>query len=218
MNEAQTQREMPQFRCHKVVHALPIAAIAKADEDGREAVTIVPQDPEFAAFEAPDGWRDRCRATIEDAGVYVVYEDGYASWSPTKAFEEGYTPIEAGEATGEAERAPALRADHELVNVTGTPSSAIVTRAPERSEGGAAMEYATHLDRCDPTAVLRFPPHPEANVTNEALLCVVEDRLMQFQNGPHPHAQNAVAITSIRQALAALRERHATTEAGPPMA
>lgn len=24
---------------------------------------------------------------------YVVYEDGYASWSPAKAFEEGYSQI-----------------------------------------------------------------------------------------------------------------------------
>lgn len=27
-------------------------------------------------------------------GYYVVYEDGFKSWSPAKAFEEGYTRIE----------------------------------------------------------------------------------------------------------------------------
>jgi len=27
-------------------------------------------------------------------GYYVVYEDGYESWSPTKEFQEGYELIE----------------------------------------------------------------------------------------------------------------------------
>lgn len=26
-------------------------------------------------------------------GYYVVYTDGYVSWSPAKAFEEGYTKV-----------------------------------------------------------------------------------------------------------------------------
>lgn len=26
-------------------------------------------------------------------GYYVLYEDGFASWSPAKSFEEGYTQI-----------------------------------------------------------------------------------------------------------------------------
>ena len=29
-------------------------------------------------------------------GYYVCYEDGYESWSPAKAFEEGYTRIPDG--------------------------------------------------------------------------------------------------------------------------
>jgi len=27
-------------------------------------------------------------------GYYVLYPDGYESWSPAKAFEEGYVPID----------------------------------------------------------------------------------------------------------------------------
>ena len=27
-------------------------------------------------------------------GYYVLYEDGFASWSPAKAFEEGYSRLE----------------------------------------------------------------------------------------------------------------------------
>ena len=28
-----------------------------------------------------------------EGGYYVLYKDGFASWSPAKAFEEGYTRI-----------------------------------------------------------------------------------------------------------------------------
>ena len=31
----------------------------------------------------------------KDPGYYVVYEDGYESWSPTKAFEDGHTRCES---------------------------------------------------------------------------------------------------------------------------
>ena len=30
---------------------------------------------------------------LEVGGYYVVYEDGYKSFSPASAFESGYTPL-----------------------------------------------------------------------------------------------------------------------------
>ena len=30
----------------------------------------------------------------QPGGYYVIYEDGYESWSPEEAFENGYSPIE----------------------------------------------------------------------------------------------------------------------------
>lgn len=77
--------ELPRWQCHKTVHAVKMAGYANG--------TVYPADPTYAPFEAPTAWDDRYRGTDTDPGYYVVYEDGYVSWSPTKAFEEGYTRL-----------------------------------------------------------------------------------------------------------------------------
>lgn len=86
----QPQREMPRYECHKQVWALKIAAV-ELHED--KSATIAPADEGYAAFRAPEGWAERFKGSEEDTGYYVVYADGYKSWSPTKAFEEGYARI-----------------------------------------------------------------------------------------------------------------------------
>lgn len=84
------ERQMPQYKCHKEVWALKIDAIeVYADK----SATITPADNGYAPFRATTGWAGRFHGNEEDRGYYVVYQDGYASWSPTKAFEEGYTLI-----------------------------------------------------------------------------------------------------------------------------
>lgn len=75
------EAELPRYRCHKEVHALKIARVA--------GTLLVPADPRFAPFDVPEGFVERHRP--EAGGYYVVYADGYASFSPGKAFEEGYT-------------------------------------------------------------------------------------------------------------------------------
>ena len=89
--ENQEQIEMPRYRCHKEVWALKIAAI-EIKQDG--SAEIVPHDAAFNLFIAPKEWAERFHGAKEDdPGYYVVYEGGYTSWSPTAAFESGYTPI-----------------------------------------------------------------------------------------------------------------------------
>ena len=44
-------------------------------------------------------------------------------------------------------------------------------------------------------------------VTNEALLAVIEDRLVHFQDGPFACEENADALHNVRLALAALHRR-----------
>lgn len=86
----QPQRLMPRYRCHKEVWALKIAAIEfLADGSGK----IAPADEGYAPFETEEGYRPRFHGAEDDLGYYVLYQDGYESWSPTKAFEEGYTRI-----------------------------------------------------------------------------------------------------------------------------
>jgi hypothetical protein len=79
--------EMPRYRCHKEVHALKIKGIEQRD-DGNY---LVPDDARYAAF-----WLDPAfinKHNPQPGGYYVVYDDGYASFSPAKAFEEGYTLV-----------------------------------------------------------------------------------------------------------------------------
>lgn len=115
---AGTTREMPRYRCHKKVWALKIAevipgkvkpTIAELKEllrDGQPeglsldpsgmlsgvgGATIVPGEEGYLPFHVDEEW---CRKHNPLAGGYfVVYEDGYKSYSPAQAFESGYTRI-----------------------------------------------------------------------------------------------------------------------------
>ena len=83
-------RQMPRYECHKKVWALKIAAI-EIHED--KSATIAPKDDGFSPFTTKIGWADRFNGTEEDTGYFVQYEDGFTSWSPSEAFESGYTLI-----------------------------------------------------------------------------------------------------------------------------
>ena len=81
-------REMPKYECHKKVWALKIAGIVGDQHGGvyfqpaEEGYGKVPLTPEYVAKHKP-----------EVGGYYVVYEDGYKSFSPASAFESGYTRV-----------------------------------------------------------------------------------------------------------------------------
>ena len=51
-------------------------------QPAEEGYDKVPMSPEYVAKHKP-----------EVGGYYVVYEDGYKSFSPAGAFESGYTPL-----------------------------------------------------------------------------------------------------------------------------
>jgi len=75
--------ELPKYRSHKIVRA------AKITEIGRSRTLFFGEigGSEFLT----DEWMKRFKPEV--GGYYVVYEDGYTSYSPAKAFEEGYTRI-----------------------------------------------------------------------------------------------------------------------------
>lgn len=89
-NESQVSAEMPRYKCHKEVHALEIGSLT-VHPDGHG--TIHPRDDHFAPFDVSAEWMGRCKTNTGDTGYYVVYADGYKSWSPSEAFREGYTEI-----------------------------------------------------------------------------------------------------------------------------
>ena len=79
----------PQYQSHKVVGALKIKQII-ASVKGLGA-TIVPEDENYGAFEVSDEYMTKHKP--KEGGYYVVYQDGYESWSPADVFEKGYTKI-----------------------------------------------------------------------------------------------------------------------------
>ena len=83
-----TQMEMPKYVSHKTVWALKIKSIASAE------VTVLTFDnPAYAPKIVSEAYEHKHNP--EAGGYYVVYADGYESYSPAKAFEEGYTPLDA---------------------------------------------------------------------------------------------------------------------------
>lgn len=82
---------MPRYKCHKEVWALKIKAI----EQGTSPVEggswlLVPEEEGFAPVEVSHAWFEKHKP--QACGYYVVYKDGYRSYSPAEAFEDGYSP------------------------------------------------------------------------------------------------------------------------------
>lgn len=78
-----TAIEMPKYVSHKTVHALKIESV-----NGHELTftdkRYAPVTPAAEVF---------ARYTPVPGDYFVVYTDGYQSFSPAKAFEEGYTLV-----------------------------------------------------------------------------------------------------------------------------
>ena len=81
------EMEMPRYKSHKTVWALKIAGIGATAEDG--TTTIIPADDGYAPFTVDAAYMQKHEPQV--GGYYVVYKDGYRSFSPSDAFEEGYT-------------------------------------------------------------------------------------------------------------------------------
>ena len=112
---------MPRYQCHKKVWALKIAKIGyeqlpkflhatckgsfalgsecgncercdwERSHPGPMRAMITPADPLYAPFDVDADFITKHKA--EAGGYYVQYDDGYKSFSPAKAFEEGYTQL-----------------------------------------------------------------------------------------------------------------------------
>ena len=95
---SENEIEMPRYQSHKIVHALKLDAVRHGHSADGEikngSCVLYPADKAYNPLEVDGDW---CHAKIsikdDDCGYLVVYEDGYTSWSPTKAFEEGYTRL-----------------------------------------------------------------------------------------------------------------------------
>ncbi len=84
---------LPQYQSHKKVGALKIKKIVRDGEgENREtdgSAMITPEDEGYAPFKVGAEYVAKHKPQV--GGYYVVYKDGYESWSPADAFENGYT-------------------------------------------------------------------------------------------------------------------------------
>ena len=112
---------LPRYRCHKEVSAIKIKAIERnqppmflgptckgcyalgtacgqcerckweREHGSQQAIFLVPEDPAVCKIQVTPDFFVKHNPQVD--GYFVVYEDGYQSYSPAKAFEEGYTRI-----------------------------------------------------------------------------------------------------------------------------
>lgn len=98
---------MPQYQSHKKVWALKIKEIEvirptieemeqilnspDAGDSKMIAAIITPADPGYAPFGVSKNYMDKHDPQV--GGYFVVYKDGYQSFSPAQAFEEGYARV-----------------------------------------------------------------------------------------------------------------------------
>lgn len=104
MTEATAARLLPKYVSHKEVWALKIAEIfplyfplycegaADPGPEHQVGVRLRFADDSYAPIDLELSYAQRIKQG-DDLGYYVRYADGYESWSPTKAFEEGYTRV-----------------------------------------------------------------------------------------------------------------------------
>ena len=77
------ERSLPRYRCHKTVSALKIRSLS--------GTRLSFEDEGYAPIDVPLEWITK--HSPHAGGYLVVYEDGYRSFSPAAAFEQGYTRI-----------------------------------------------------------------------------------------------------------------------------
>ncbi|AWC94565.1 hypothetical protein ACV8DN_003322 [Morganella morganii] len=87
--------QMPEYQCHKRVRALKIKRIDYGYRDADKGnpswvCEIVPEDDNYPAIEVSAEYVKKHNP--QAGGYYVVYENGYTSFSPADVFESGYTP------------------------------------------------------------------------------------------------------------------------------
>lgn len=78
---------MQKYKCHKTVEASKIVGFS-SEKDGALQVQFSNRIDDFKEVTAE--WFAKHEPHV--GGYYVVYEDGYTSFSPAAAFESGYVP------------------------------------------------------------------------------------------------------------------------------
>lgn len=90
---------LSEWKSKKIVTAGKITGFRKTNfaDATLTALLVAGHNDQTVIIKASDEYIQKRlpNASLEEAvgGYYVLYEDGYESWSPAKAFEEGYDKI-----------------------------------------------------------------------------------------------------------------------------
>lgn len=88
------REDLPRYRCHKVVQAAKITDVELA---GLMTARLILDGAEEGVV-MKNMWVEKNSPGFDPkslgGGYLVRYADGYESWSPADAFEEGYTLID----------------------------------------------------------------------------------------------------------------------------
>lgn len=90
-----TEQKLPLYRCHKTVRAVKIKSVdynPSSGPCGIAGATITPEDGGFEPFAVMADYV--ARHDPQPGGYFVEYSDGYCSYSPAEAFEQGYRLVE----------------------------------------------------------------------------------------------------------------------------
>lgn len=81
------------YQSHKRVRAFCIAQILKHDNNYPDptGATLVPDDEDLEPVEVDEAYLTKHQPKV--GGYWVKYKDGYQSWSPADAFEQGYALV-----------------------------------------------------------------------------------------------------------------------------
>ena len=128
---------LPLYRSHKVVAAAKIVGLGQLTDGKTKLALEAPGDPSVLVA---DDYVQKHRPM--PGGYYVCYPDGYESFSPAAAFEDGYTPCTTAEATAPDPVAPAMPSIEALL----TGLEQFFAKPPLGAEDDFAMA-ARHMER-----------------------------------------------------------------------
>jgi hypothetical protein len=80
--------ELAKYKCHKEVLAGKIIKI-DINSEGNHCLALEGADEPLIVSDAY-----MHKHVPREGGYYVMYENGYESWSPAEVFEAGYTKVE----------------------------------------------------------------------------------------------------------------------------
>lgn len=87
------KQPLPRYVCHKEVEAVKIRGIEYRAFPGQTGLYVITAcEPGIEPITVPASWQDKHGAKA--GGYFVRYKDGYESYSPARAFEEGYAAVQ----------------------------------------------------------------------------------------------------------------------------